>query len=99
MDTPTAADFADAAELFGLLATPIRVQLLWLLAGEEHDVSSLAEAVGASVPNVSQHLAKLRLAGLVGKSRRGRRQIYLVEDRHALKLVRQALAHAAHLAT
>lgn len=94
---PEPADFAEAAETFALLATPTRVQLLWLLAQGEQDVTSLAEAVGASVPTVSQHLAKLRLADLVTARPDGRRQIYRVEDRHISNLVGQAVEHHADL--
>lgn len=84
---------ADTAEMFGLLASPTRVHLLWLLAARERDVNSLADAVGATVPAVSQHLAKLRLAGLVSSHRHGRQQIYLVDDPHVITLIAQALEH------
>ena len=90
-------DFAEAAETFALLATPTRVHLLWLLAQGENDVTSLAEAVRATVPTVSQHLAKLRLADLVTARADGRRQIYRVEDPHVLTLVNQAVEHHADL--
>lgn len=95
--TPVPEDFAVAAEMFGLLATPTRVRLLWELAREEHPVTSLAEITGASVPAVSQHLAKLRLAGLVSARAEGRRQIYRVEDPHIVALVLQAVDHHADL--
>lgn len=94
---PEPADFAEAAETFALLATPTRVRLLWLLAQGEHDVGSLAQAVDATVPTVSQHLAKLRLADLVTARADGRRQIYRVEDPHIVRLVEQAVEHHAEL--
>lgn len=96
---PEPGDFAEAAETFALLATPTRVHLLWLLAQGENDVTSLAEAVGATVPTVSQHLAKLRLADLVTARPDGRRQIYSVDDRHISKLVDQAVQHHTRLRT
>ena len=94
---PQPIDFAEAAEMFGLLAAPTRVRLLWLLANGEHDVTSLAEAVDASVAAVSQHLAKLKLADLVTARTDGRRQIYQIEDPHILTLVTQAVEHHADL--
>lgn len=94
---PEPSDFAEAAETFALLATPTRVHLLWLLAQGEHDVTSLATAVAATVPTVSQHLAKLRLADLVAARPDGRRQIYRVDDPHISKLVDQAVEHHADL--
>src|SRR5690606_665107 len=54
-----------AVETFRMLADPTRVKILWLLLHDEHNVSALCQEVGASAPAVSQHLAKLRLAGLV----------------------------------
>jgi DNA-binding transcriptional ArsR family regulator len=84
-----------AAETLGMLSAPTRLHLVWLLARHEYDVGSLAERTGASVAAVSQHLAKLRLAGLVAARREGRRQIYAVEDPHVLTLVDQIFAHIA----
>jgi len=96
---PQEADFAEAAETFALLAAPTRVRLLWLLAQGEHDVTSLAETVGATVATVSQHLAKLRLADLVTAHPDGRRQIYRIDDPHIIRLVDQAVEHHAALRT
>ena len=82
-DAPPRADpelLEEAAGLFGLLASTTRLHLVWLLAHGEQDVTSLAEAVGGAVPAVSQHLAKLRLAGMVASRREGRRQVYLIAD-------------------
>jgi DNA-binding transcriptional ArsR family regulator len=44
---------------------------------------------------MSQHLTKLRLAGLISARREGRRHIYTVEDPHVLTLVQQIFAHIA----
>lgn len=50
----------------------------------DYDVGTLAARTGATVALASQHLAKLRLAGLVTARREGRRHIYAVEDPHVL---------------
>ena len=92
---PTPAALETAAAIFGMLATPTRLHLMWLLAHGDHDVGGLAERVGASVAAVSQHLAKLRLAGLVTARRSGRHQIYTADDPHVLLLVEQVFAHVA----
>jgi DNA-binding transcriptional ArsR family regulator len=44
---------------------------------------------------MSQHLSKLRLAGLISARQDGRRHIYTVEDPHVLTLVQQIFAHIA----
>ena len=94
---PDPVDFVEAAATFAMLATATRVRILWLLAHVERDVTSLAEATGATVPTVSQHLAKLRLAGLVIVRPEGRHQIYRVEDPHIITLVNQAVEHHQEL--
>ena len=96
-ESPDADLLAEAAETFSMLASPIRLHLLWLLANGGKDVGTLAEAVGASVATVSQHLAKLRLSDLVSARREGKRQVYEVDDPHVVTLVRQALDHHADL--
>jgi DNA-binding transcriptional ArsR family regulator len=78
----------EAAAVFGLLASTTRLQLLWLLAQGEADVGALAEAVGGALPAVSQHLAKLKLAGLVASRPEGRRQVYLIADPRIAETVR-----------
>jgi DNA-binding transcriptional ArsR family regulator len=82
-----------AAGMFGMLAATVRLHIVWILAHGERDVGSLAEEVGATAQVVSQHLAKLRLAGLVHARREGRRQVYLVDDRHLVMMVQEMVAH------
>jgi DNA-binding transcriptional ArsR family regulator len=62
---------AQAADALRLLADPTRIKILWALAQGESNVGCLAELSGASQPATSQHLAKLRLAGLVTATREG----------------------------
>lgn len=89
----TAAQLQAASETFAMLATPTRLHLVWLLAQRDHDVGSLASQVGVPVAAVSQHLAKLRLAGLVSVRREGRRHIYSADDPHVVTLVDQIFKH------
>lgn len=87
----------DSAATFAMLASPIRLHVLWLLSQEPKDVGTLAEAVGSSVATVSQHLAKMKLADLVTSRRDGKRQVYRVDDPHIVTLVYQVLDHHAEL--
>lgn len=91
----TDAQLTAAALTFDMLSTPTRLHLVWLLASGEYDVSTLAERAGANVPAISQHLAKLRAAGIVAARRDGRRQLYRVEDPHILAVVEQMFSHIA----
>lgn len=94
---PTEAQVAGAVAAFALLADPTRVRLLWLLHADEHDVGTLARLVGATSQATSQHLAKLRLAGLVSLRRQGRNHFYRARDTHVRQLIGEALHHADHL--
>jgi DNA-binding transcriptional ArsR family regulator len=86
-----------AVESFRMLADPTRLRLLWLLCGAEYDVTGLAAAVGAARPAVSQHLAKLRRAGLVATRRDGRRAVYRARGGHVRRLLAEALEAAGHV--
>ncbi|WP_156722022.1 ArsR/SmtB family transcription factor [Streptomyces apocyni] len=96
---PGPAQLQTASSVFALLADPTRLHLLWLLAESEADVTALTAASGAARTAVSQHLAKLRLAGLVHARREGRRAVYALTDGHLRRLVIEALSHADHQVT
>ena len=92
---PTEPQLIAAAGTFALLGNRVRLHLVWLAAQGVHDVTALAERAGVSAATVSQHLAKLRLAGLISVRRDGRHHIYTVEDPHVLTMVEQIFAHIA----
>ncbi|MCF3102882.1 winged helix-turn-helix transcriptional regulator [Streptomyces roseoverticillatus] len=92
---PAADVLTEAAAAFGLLASPARLHLVWALAQGESDVTALAERVGGALPAISQHLAKLKLAGLVRSRREGRRMVYLVDDPHVVTIVRLMVGQLA----
>ena len=92
---PTGPQLSAAANTFDLLSSPVRLHLVWLAARGRYDVGTLAARAGVSFATASQHLGKLRLAGLVSGRRQGKRQIYTVDDPHVLALVDQIFAHIA----
>lgn len=94
---PPDAHVQAAVESFRMLADATRLRLLWLLCSDEYDVGGLAAAVGAARPAVSQHLAKLRLTGLVNVRRDGRRALYRARGGHVRRLLTEALEAAGHV--
>jgi DNA-binding transcriptional ArsR family regulator len=78
----------DTASLFALLSATVRLHILWLLAGGDRDVGTLAEKTGQSVATVSHHLGKLKLAGLVRAERHGKRHVYVATDALVLEIIR-----------
>jgi DNA-binding transcriptional ArsR family regulator len=71
----TQEQFEPVMDVLKALAEPTRLRLVWALSQREQSVGELADLVGANVAAVSQHLARLREAGLVA-SRRDRTRIY-----------------------
>ena len=68
------------AEILKTLANPRRLEIIHRLAQGPCEVGRLAEEIGAPQPNVSQHLAALRAAGLVEAERDGREVRYRLAD-------------------
>jgi DNA-binding transcriptional ArsR family regulator len=96
---PGPAHVATAVTALQMLAEPTRLRLMWQLTGGEYDVGTLAGALGVARPAVSQHLAKLRLAGLVTTRRDGRRALYTAKGGHVRRLVAEVLSAADHQLT
>ena len=96
-DVPTEEQARAAADLLRLLADPTRLRLLAALVDEDRDVTALTELTGVPRPAVSQHLGRLRLAGLVTARPQGRQRIYAIRNGHVRRLVTETLAHADHL--
>ena len=68
------------AEILKTLANPRRLEILHALTAGPIEVGRLAARLGASQPNVSQHLAVLRAAGVVDAERDGREVRYRLSD-------------------
>jgi DNA-binding transcriptional ArsR family regulator len=86
-----------AAEAFRMLSDPTRIKVLWALLQGESSVACLADLAQVAPSAVSQHLAKLRLAGLVKGRREGTFVYYSAADQHVHRLLSQALFHADHI--
>ncbi len=95
-DRLTPEQIGAAVMSFALLADPTRVQMLWALRNAELDVASLAAVAGCRPTVASQHLSKLRFAGLVEGQRQGQRVIYRLRGGHVRALLTEALFHADH---
>src|SRR5258705_12296125 len=88
-----AGPLQESAAMCGMPGATARLQIIWLLCDGERDVGTLAGEVGQSVAAVSQHLAKLKLAGIVRSRKEGRRHVYLVDDTDVSEIVQIAVRH------
>jgi DNA-binding transcriptional ArsR family regulator len=98
-DALTRDQVSAAVTAFALLADPTRVRMLWALRDTELDVSSLAALADCRPTVASQHLSKLRFAGLVEGQRQGQRVVYRLRGGHVRALLAEALFHADHQVT
>jgi rhodanese-related sulfurtransferase/biotin operon repressor len=91
--------FAELARLGNALSSPVRLECLELLAQAERSVEQLAAMTGTSVANASQHLQKLKAAGLIAGRRDGQYVFYrLAGDAVVHLLDALGTAGQAHLA-
>jgi ArsR family transcriptional regulator len=85
-ENPKRTLFARFAETAKALGHGRRLEILELLAQGERSVEALAERVGLSMANASQHLQLMRRTGLLASRRDGKRILYRLIDPSVLEL-------------
>jgi ArsR family transcriptional regulator len=86
-------DVADAASVAALIGDPVRASILAILRHGPHCVCEMAAALDVKQNNLSNHLARLRDAGLVRASRHkvDARWVYYERDEEAVAVATEAL--------
>ncbi|HOP62123.1 MAG TPA: metalloregulator ArsR/SmtB family transcription factor [Spirochaetota bacterium] len=82
------------AEFCSVLSNEKRLRIMWLLQGGEHSVSDIAETLGISMTNVSQHLKVLKNQGAVAERKEGKLVYYRITNRKFIegcRLIRQGI--------
>ncbi|MCM5680983.1 metalloregulator ArsR/SmtB family transcription factor [Schlegelella sp. S2-27] len=87
--------FELAAELFGVLSTPLRLRVLSALCNEEKTVSQLLAEIDTTQPNLSQHLTVLYRAGILARRKEGAQVYYRVQSEKAAALCRSVCTQVA----
>jgi DNA-binding transcriptional ArsR family regulator len=87
--------FELAAELFGILSTPMRLRILSALCDKEKSVTELLGEIETTQPNLSQHLNLLYRAGVLAKRKDGTQVIYRVQSEKAVMLCRTVCTQIA----
>jgi DNA-binding transcriptional ArsR family regulator len=87
-DVSSDADRQRFAAIGRALADPKRLCVLEILAGGDRSVGDLSREASCQVPNMSQHLAVLRAAGLVETRRHGNAVMYRLADPRVLQTYR-----------
>lgn len=82
------AEYLGRAQLLKALSHPVRLRIVHgLLKTGCHNVSCMEEKTGMSQSCISQHLQKLRLAGIVSAQRMGNEVYYSVTSDTVAKVV------------
>jgi ArsR family transcriptional regulator, arsenate/arsenite/antimonite-responsive transcriptional repressor len=91
----------DVIEVIGLLADPVRAQIVQVLAQGPACVCHLVEDLNLKQPNISNHIRVLRHAGLIRGENRGKFTFYRLNTdaldaatTHLAQLADTARAHA-----
>jgi len=86
------------AELCKLFGNTSRILIVWCLSKRELPVSEIADEVGTSLQNISQHLSLLKEHGIVSARRDGQTIYYRIADDEWIKdcpVLLKAHHHAA----
>jgi len=87
--------FETAAELFGLLAAPVRLKIISAVCQGERNVSDLLTQIETTQPNMSQHLSTLYRAGVLGRRREGTQVYYRLQSDRVAALCRAVCTQVA----
>lgn len=82
----------EKAELFRILAHPVRLCILAMLIKEEKsNVTDIQCCLDVPQPTISQHLAKLKAADILSSERNGTEIIYKIKNQYVKDLILQIL--------
>lgn len=87
--------FDRAAELFRVMAAPMRLRVINALCEGEKNVTELLEWIDTTQPNMSQHLSTLYKAGILSKRREGAQIYYRIADKKIVNVCKSICLHVA----
>ena len=87
--------FAIAAELFGVLSSPVRLKVLNMLCDGERSVNELLAQIDTTQPNLSQHLNLMYRSGILSRTKVGTQVIYKISSKTAAGLCRSVCTQIA----
>ena len=87
--------FESAAQLFALLATPMRLKIISAVCEKEKNVSELLALIDTTQPKMSQHLATLHRRGVLSRRREGAQIYYKLRSERVATLCRAVCTQVA----
>ena len=101
MNSPKREVFQQLARIGAALSSGVRLELLELLAQGERSVDQLSALTGTTVANASQHLQKLKQAGLIVARKQGQFVFYRITGDEVIGMLsalsRVGEAHVAEI--
>ena len=88
-------ELEELAESLKVLTHPVRIRILRELKKGDVCVTELSEKIGASQPNISQHLTLLRARGWIKKRKKALFSYYYLSDKRisiALETISEVVA-------
>ena len=89
-------EFRKAADLLRAMSHPVRLRMVGLLGEGELCVKSLEETLGISQSSASQHLTRLKYAGLIESERKGHLVCYRLVKGAAARILEAAIEESQH---
>lgn len=80
-------ELQDTVQGLRAISHELRLAILCHLAERPMSVSEIINMTGAGQSNISQHLAKMRLMGLIKKERQGKQIFYQIADPKFTKII------------
>jgi ArsR family transcriptional regulator len=80
-------DFEEESELLKALGHPVRLKILAGILEDECNVRKIQEELDLPQSTTSQHLAMMRLRGIVRYRKEGNRTCYRIVDRRVPKIL------------
>lgn len=82
-----AGKFKKQAQLFKMLANPVRLEILNTLSKKMVCVNSLSELVSRRQANISQHLSIMKNLGIIDSHRSGQKRCYFITNPEVKKIL------------
>ena len=79
----------ERADIYRIFSNDKRILIFWLISDDEMSVNDLAETIGTSIQNTSQHLRLMKDKGIVESRRNGKEIYYRVANTEVGDFCRQ----------
>ena len=80
MDATFQSQVKEQAQIHQIFSSHWRILILWVLENQENSVGEIADAIGTTMQNTSQHLRLMKDKGILESRREGQTIYYRIAD-------------------